>query len=95
MDRQTLALLIPIVTMFFTGLIGFSFTPLGRAIARRISGPPPELAERVNALEDTVDTQRRMLDEMHERLDFAERALAQAREARRLPESGAPSPGRA
>jgi hypothetical protein len=86
MDRQTMVLLIPIVTMFFTGLIGFSFTPLGRAIARRISGTAPELAERVNALEDTVDAQRQTLEEVHERLDFAERALAQAREPRRLPE---------
>lgn len=38
MDRQSFFALIPIVGMFFTGLIVFSFTRLGRALANRIEG---------------------------------------------------------
>jgi hypothetical protein len=37
------------------------------------------------ALRDEVGDVRRELDEVHERLDFAERLLSQAREADRLP----------
>jgi hypothetical protein len=85
MDRQTMALLIPVITMFFTGLIGFSFTPLGRALARRLSGAPPELVERVDALERDLEATRHELAEAHERLDFTERTLSQVRDARGLP----------
>jgi hypothetical protein len=87
MDRHALAILIPVLFVAFTGLTVFSYTPLGRALARRLSGAGPELEERVAALEGEADTARRELAEVHERLDFAERSLAQARELRRLPES--------
>lgn len=59
------------------GLIGFSFTPMGKAITERIRygpnamgpGPDPEtLAE--------LDHLRAEIAELHERMDFAERLLA-------------------
>jgi hypothetical protein len=91
MDRHALVLFIPIIVMGFTGLIAFSFTPLGRALARRLGGQAasPELEERVTQLEADLETVRHELAESHERIDFAERALAQVREQRQLP-SGTP-----
>jgi len=91
MDRHALALLIPIVVMGFSGLIAFSFTPLGRALARRIGGQAasPELGERVAQLESDLDAVRHELAESQERLDFTERALARVRDQRQLP-SGTP-----
>ncbi len=86
MDRHALALFIPIVAMTFGGLIALSFTSLGRALAKRLSGETgsPELEARVGELERALDETRRELAETQERLDFAERALARGREAPRL-----------
>jgi hypothetical protein len=76
MDRQAVFALIPIVGLFFTGLIAFSFTRLGRALANRIESRIDSRAEaRLAALEESNDQLRQALDEAHERLDFAERAL--------------------
>lgn len=91
MDRHALVLFIPIIVMGFTGLIAFSFTPLGRALARRLGGraASPEIEERMTQLETDLEAVRHELAESHERIDFAERALAQVREQRPLP-SGTP-----
>jgi hypothetical protein len=76
MDRQSIFALIPIVGLFFTGLIAFSFTRLGRALAHRIEGRiDPGTEARLVALEAANDELRQALVEAHERLDFAERAL--------------------
>lgn len=76
MDKNAIFAMIPIVGMFFTGLIIFSFTRLGRAFANRIEGRADDgLEGRVAALEAANDELRRALEEAHERLDFAERAL--------------------
>ena len=87
MDRHALVLFIPIIVMGFTGLIAFSFTPLGRALARRLGGPSanPELDERVSRLEADLEAVRHERAESHERIDFAGRALAQVRDQRHLP----------
>jgi len=85
--------------MFFvvTGFIGFSVTPIGRAIARRINGGAPDetVVREVQALKDDVAelrdetlALRRELGEAHERLDFAERMLAQAKGRSALPAGG-------
>jgi hypothetical protein len=61
--------------------------PLGRAIGDRIAGrvgPEPE-TERLHA---EVDDLRHRLAEVEERLDFAERALAQSRESERVGPGG-------
>jgi hypothetical protein len=91
MDRHALALLIPIIVMGFTGIIAFSFTPLGRALARRLSGQAasPELEGRVAQLEGDLDAVRHELAETQERQDFTERALAQLKERNRLPPGSA------
>jgi hypothetical protein len=64
------------------GLVAILRGPLGRALARRIEGAAPsseleleELRARVAALEGREGE----LLELHERLDFAERLLAQRR----------------
>lgn len=77
MDRHALNALIPIIGMFFVGLIGFSFTRLGRAIANRIEGRVDAATEaRLTALEAANEELHRALLEAHERLDFAERTLS-------------------
>jgi hypothetical protein len=75
MDRQAFFALIPITALFFTGLIAFSFTRLGRALANRIEGRiDPGTEARLASLEAANDELRQALAEAHERLDFAERA---------------------
>lgn len=71
-----------IVLSAIGGLVAILRGPLGRAIARRIEGSAPsseveleELQARVAALEGRESE----LLELHERLDFAERLLAQRR----------------
>ena len=77
MDRHALAVLIPVVAIFFTGLIMFSFTRLGKAVAKRIEGGGDgELADRLARLEADHDRLQRELADAHERLDYAERVLA-------------------
>jgi hypothetical protein len=81
-------------------VVGSVVVPIARAIARRIAGPTdPQVVGDVRALRDEVEQLRAELDalqgrfgqvdEMQERLDFAERLLAQARVKGALP--GAPS----
>ncbi len=69
-------------------------TPIGRAIARRIGGGAPDesvtrevqaLRDDVAELRDEASLLRREMTEAQERLDFAERMLAQARTKGALP----------
>ena len=74
--------IVPIVVFAIIGLLGVSFSPVGRAFARRIAGesrPPGDEAE-IEGLQGDIAQLRRELDEVHNRLDFTERLLAQARE---------------
>jgi len=76
--------IVPIVVFLVLGLVGGVYSPIGRAIARRISGEAPrgrgaDTAE-VDALNGDVSELRRELDEVQNRLDFAERLLAQVKE---------------
>lgn len=76
MDRYAFNALIPVLGVFFTGLIAFSFTRLGRAIANRIEGRVDAATEaRLAALESANQDLHKALLDAHERLDFAERAL--------------------
>ena len=75
---------VPIVMFIMLGLIPISFSPLGRALARRIAGEhavrdAQDDAE-IAALQGDVAELHRELDEVQNRLDFAERMLAQAKE---------------
>jgi hypothetical protein len=68
-----------------------SFSPVARAFAARIRGeargpePDPELRAEVDLLRQDVV-------ELQERLDFAERMLARAEPAERLPPGSLPVP---
>ncbi len=79
--------LVPIVVFLVFGFVGVSFSPLGRAFARRIGGEARALESgavrdtaEMEALHGEVAELRRELDEVQNRLDFTERMLAQARE---------------
>jgi hypothetical protein len=65
------------------GLVKIFRGPLGAAIADRVRGAPQPTGDPALAVE--VDQLRGRLAEVEERLDFAERLLAQARETDQLP----------
>lgn len=68
------------ITFLFGGgtLVFLSFSPLGKALAERIrhGRQPLPTAEVDDALYDEVERLRLEMNEVHERLDFAERLLA-------------------
>ena len=81
--------LIPIVLFLVIGAVGMTFSPLGRALARRVGGDKGEHADtatlaEVDALREEVQALRHEVGDLQERLDFAERLLAQAREKGQL-----------
>lgn len=84
-----LALLIPITAI---AMFGMWVTGIGAAIARRIGGKAQDAdhdqAGRIEQLEHDMDELRAQLSETQERVDFAERMLAQVRDAQRLPRAG-------
>jgi hypothetical protein len=68
------------ITFLFGGgtLVFLSFSPLGKALAERLRHgkqalPPPAVDD---AVYDELDRLRIEMNEVHERLDFAERLLA-------------------
>jgi hypothetical protein len=73
------------ITFIFGGgtLFLLAVSPVGRALAERIRsqgtqpGPDPELLAEVDAL-------RAEVSELHERVDFAERLLAQRQEPQKI-----------
>ncbi|MCL4864939.1 MAG: hypothetical protein KJZ47_03530 [Gemmatimonadales bacterium] len=79
MDKQALAVMIPVLAVFFTGLVVLSRTVIGKAIARRIGGDQQtgdDVHQHLVELETEVALMRQELTETQERLDFAERLLA-------------------
>ncbi len=85
--------IVPVVLFGGGALVGISFSPIGRAIARRMGGKD-EAAEgqalaEVDALREELQGLRGEVGELQERLDFAERLLAQAREKGQLGPGGA------
>lgn len=66
-------------------MVVLSKTEIGRAIADRIRGVHPG-GQGDPALLDEVDRLRSEIVELQERMDFAERLLAQGRESSQLPE---------
>jgi hypothetical protein len=91
MDKQALAMLIPIIALsipvvaiVMNGLIKVArYRAMGSGAE---GGGGGELQGRVDALEQEVDVLRHELTETHERLDFAERMLAQGEQRRELPQ---------
>ena len=86
-------LVIPIFLFGIMGVVGLSFSPVGRALARRLGGDKGDHAEsaalaEVDALREEMQALRGEVGEMQERLDFAERLLAQVRTQGKLPAGG-------
>ena len=78
--------LIPILAMTFVlgpiATLAFSYTPLGRALVERLRGrgrPQDDmlvdLHDEIERLRDHIAAQEQQFDELHERVDFAERIL--------------------
>jgi hypothetical protein len=94
MDKQVIALLIPIFALAIplAGMILFGLQKLARTRleeARLRAGVLEKGAEvEITALRDEVGELRRELSDVQERMDFAERLLSQARELERLPRGG-------
>ncbi|MGH9258721.1 MAG: hypothetical protein ACRD08_02315 [Acidimicrobiales bacterium] len=85
MDKQQLALLIPILalTIGLAGTIFHGLLQLQKARAKQSPAPPDDdVLARLEALEQEVGSLREQLVEAHERLDFAERLLARPPEQR-------------
>jgi hypothetical protein len=79
MDKQELAVMIPVLAVFFLGLVVLSKTAIGQALARRIGGEegvPAALEGEIRELRLELDALRGELMETQERLDFTERQLA-------------------
>jgi hypothetical protein len=83
------------IIFIFGGMtvVGLGFSPIGRALAERIRGKTAlpgaeelraELGEQQEALVEEVRLVRREVAELAERLDYAERMLAQSKAAQRL-----------
>jgi hypothetical protein len=81
-DRHAIVALIPIVFVLVVGLLIFTRTRLGQALATRIEGnlPAPETQARLDALENDVDLLRHQLADAEERQDYSERLLAAQRD---------------
>jgi hypothetical protein len=83
MDAGAIALLIPVAAIVMGGRVKIA-RDLARGRRTEDVGP---LDARVEALEHELTSVRRDLSETQERVDFAERLLAQSREGKRF---GAP-----
>lgn len=91
MDKQTLAVMIPVLAVFFVGMSVLANTAIGKALARRIGGDPRAGGRELEALrQELLEVQadlgalRQELAETQERLDFAERLLARPGEPHRF-----------
>jgi hypothetical protein len=83
------------ITLIFGGgaLFLLAISPIGQAIAARIRSSAPtadETAQRLQegqqAVLEELESLRQEMTEVQERLDFAERLLAQQRDVGRLPQ---------
>lgn len=78
MDKQALGVMIPVLAVFFVGMVALSRTVIGKALARRIGGEegvPGALEAELRELRLEVESLRGELMDTQERLDFAERQL--------------------
>ncbi|MEP7177212.1 MAG: hypothetical protein ABI860_11750 [Gemmatimonadales bacterium] len=78
MDPGSLGALVPVAAILVWGAV-----KIANIQARGRAGADPDTAARLQAVEAELGTVRQELGEVHERLDFTERLLAQ-REPTRL-----------
>lgn len=86
-------ILVPFFIFGGGALVAISFSPIGKAFARRLGGGKDEAAEsaalaEVDALREELQALRGEVGDVQERLDFAERLLAQARDQGKLTAGG-------
>jgi hypothetical protein len=79
MDPAVLVPLIPIVAIIMLGLVKIS-----RNWGLRVQPQSGALEARLNAVEQELASLQQDLSDTQERLDFAERLLAQTREGKRI-----------
>lgn len=77
------------ITFIFGGgtLFLLSISPIGKAYAERIRARTHEMAPPDPQVLAELDDLRLQVSELHERVDFAERLLAERREPSQLPPS--------
>lgn len=77
------------ITFIFGGgtLFLLSISPIGKAYAERIRAKTHEMAPPDPQILAELDDLRGQVSELHERVDFAERLLAERREPSQLPPS--------
>ena len=78
MDKQALAMLIPILALSIpvVAIVMGSMVKMARLKAQSQIVLPPEVEHRIAVLEEDVSSLRHELGETQERLDFTERLLA-------------------
>ena len=82
MDPQFL--LTAVVTVLIAGMGTWGAVKIAKVIAQSRVAGDPDTAAHLQALDQEVGTLRREMMETQERLDFAERLLAQGPETRRV-----------
>jgi hypothetical protein len=82
MDPQFL--LTAVVTILIAAIGTWGAVKIAKIIAHSRVAGGPDTAAHLQALDQEVGTLRREMAETQERLDFAERLLAQGRETRRV-----------
>ncbi len=74
-----------ITLAIIVGIVRLTGGPVGQALGRRLrGGPDPEGWAELSRLRDEVQALRARLEETEERLDFAERMLAQRKADERV-----------
>jgi len=73
-----------VVTIIIAAIGTSGAVKIAKIIAHSRVAPDPDTAARLQALEQEVSTLRQEMVEDHERLEFAERVLAQGPEMRRV-----------
>jgi predicted nucleic acid-binding Zn-ribbon protein len=79
MDPGVIGALIPIVA-----IIAVAAVKIARVVAARTAATPTDITPRLEALENSVQSLQQELTETQERLDFAERLLAKARDEHKI-----------
>ncbi len=95
---DSFAVLIPIISIVLVigplSALAFSYTPIGRAFVKRLNGTGKaspddrllELHDEIEGLRERLTHQDGRFEELHDRLDFAERLLARGSQAVPEPE---------
>lgn len=70
--------------LIFIGIPALTILRIAKMRANRLQSAPSEVTERLDAVEQRVEDLQQELAETQERIDFAERLLSKAREARQI-----------